>query len=183
VKSGIYSLPITLNYRKPDGEAVKENLSASLLVVVPPRLLVNLQSPVPEIANVGEPFPLALDIVNAGDATVKLTLARVEAENADVLEGQEIPLSPLANDEDTSINALVMSMSEGPVEVTVTILYLDDLNREQTIVNSYSSQAMLPPTPEFMPTPETPDQAGGEGDAAPGNLIERLLLGLLGLGS
>ncbi|GAB4453581.1 MAG: hypothetical protein Kow00120_23510 [Anaerolineae bacterium] len=182
VKSGIYSLPITLNYQKPDGTAVKESLSASLIVIAPPRLQVSLQSPVPESAPVGEPFPVALEVLNVGDTSVNLTGARVTVENGEVLEGAEIALSPLKATEDVSVSALVMPLGEGPVEVTVTLLYTDDLNREQAIVNTYSSAAFMVPTPEAIPTPFEP-VPGDEVETTGDNLIERLLLGLLGLGS
>lgn len=181
VKSGVYSLPITLRYQGADNKPVQETLYASLLVVSPPRLLISLQSPVPETVNAGEPFPLALDIVNTGETSVNLKSARVEAENAEVVEGAETTLNALKKDEDTTVSALVMPLAEGPVNVTVTLHYLDDLNREQTIVNTYSSQAMPPPVIEVIPTPETgvPETPEPSQD----DLIQRLLLGLLGLGS
>jgi uncharacterized repeat protein (TIGR01451 family) len=179
-KSGIYNLPITLRYLEADGTASQELMYATLLVVAPPRLRVTEQIPVPESINTGEPFSLALEMVNTSDTAVNLTAARVEGENIEVLDSADIPLSPLKPDEDSVINATLMALSDGPVEVTVTLFYLDDLSREQTLAYAYSSTAMAPPPPEPLPPEPEPvvveDQNGSD-------WFGRILLGLLGLGS
>ena len=181
VNSGIYSLPITLRYLSTDGKSVQESLTASLLVVVPPRLQVNLQGLFPEMVNVGEPLPVNLLIYNAGKANVNLTGLTVEAENGEVVEGAETSLNTLRSEEDIGANALVLPQEEGPVNVTVTLRYLDDLNREGTLVSTYQTQAMPPPPPidPFPPDVGPPPTEDPKRD----DIIGRLLLGLLGLGS
>src|SRR5690606_11322709 len=87
--SGIYSLPITLRYKKADGATVQDNLRASVVVVKPPTLRINLQSPLPEMVNVGEPVTLAYELVNTGAAALNLTNATTTAENAEILDGAE----------------------------------------------------------------------------------------------
>src|SRR5205085_154612 len=64
VNSGIYSLPVTLRFNKPDGSAGQVNLRASIVVVAPPKLQIILDSPIPENVNAGEPFPIALTFKN-----------------------------------------------------------------------------------------------------------------------
>lgn len=183
VKSGIYSLPITLRYTRPDGASAQETLAASMVVVAPPRLQITLQGSIPETVNAGEPFPLALEIANNGATTVTLTRAATEGENIDVLEGKEAPLAPVKSGEDATFSALVMPLAEGPVSVTVTLRYIDDLNQEREIVQTFETEAVAPPPPPddstFGPpvTPE-PEPEGGSDD-----LVGRFLRGLLGLGS
>lgn len=183
VKSGIYNLPITLRYTRADGSTAQETLGASMVVVAPPRLQITLQGMVPEMVNVGEPFPLALEIANNGAAAVTLTGATTAGENVEVLEGADAPLSPVKAGEDTTFNALVMPVEEGPVSVTVTLRYMDDLNQEREIVRTYETEAMAPPPPpdDMMPgppvTPEPQETGGGD------DLVGRFLRGLLGLGS
>jgi len=183
VKSGIYSLPITLRYTKADGSTAQETLAASMVVVAPPRLQITLQGIIPETVNIGEPFPLALEIANSGAATVNLTGAATEGENIDVLEGKELPLAPVKAGEDTTFNALVMPLEEGPVSVTLTLRYLDDLNQERTIVRTYETEAIAPPPPPDDPMigqPVMPEPQVEDGDD---DVVGRFLRGLLGLGS
>lgn len=183
VSSGIYSLPVTLRYQDPEStDTSQTTLNASVIVIVPPQLQLNLQSPIPETANVGEPFPIALEIINVGKNQVNFRSAAVEGENVEVIEGAEALLVPLKTDEDATINALVMPSEEGAVIVTLTLHYTDDLNRPRTIVETYLSEAVTPPPMEeefgppidFMPTPEPTPEVDPVG---------QLLLGLLGLGS
>ena len=183
VRSGIYSLPITLRYTKADGTSAQESLAASMVVVAPPRLQITLQGAVPEMVNVGEPFPLTLEIANNGTATVNVTGGATEGENIEVLEGKETPLTPVKTGEDTMFNALVMPVEEGPVTVTVSLRYLDDLNQEREIVRTYETEAVAAPPPPDDPMagpPVTPEPEEPDGDD---DLVGRFLRGLLGLGS
>ncbi len=181
VNSGIYNLPITLNYQKADGAAVKETLNAGVVVIAPPRLQINLDSPVPESANVGEPLSLSLTVQNTGSARVNFTRVQVEAENGEVLEGADAALTPLPADDDLSVSGVVMPLEEGRTAITITLHYTDDLNREQTITRTYETEAIAPPPP-----PEVIEEPGPvivEEPIEEDDFVERLLLGLLGLGS
>jgi hypothetical protein len=182
VNSGIYSLPITLRYTKPDGSAAQDSLRASVVVVAPPKLLTVLQTPLPETANVGEPFPVAIELSNSGTATINLREALVTTDNGEIVEGATTLLTPMGGDDDAMINALVMPQEEGPVRVTVTIRYIDDLSQPAEIVLTYDSEAVQPPPPPEEPPPmieETPPPA----EPTTEDRLGRLLLGLLGLGS
>ncbi len=185
VSSGIYSLPITLRYKKPDGSAGQDSLRASVVVLAPPRLRIELQSPLPEEVNVGEPLPIALDIINVGKKDVDLTFANFEVENAEILDGAETFLGTLKTTEDTSVAATIMPNDEGPVKVRVIFNYLDELNQEQVITEDYEIQALLPPPPPEEEFPLIPDINVPPPEEEPDNsaLLGRLLLGLLGLGS
>jgi hypothetical protein len=179
--SGIYNLPITLRYQKTDGTPVQNSLSASIVIIAPPVLQISLRSPVPESVNVGEPFSLEVVIANNGKNTFNVTRITVEAENGELLDGQETLPKPIKTTENTSVMPMIMAVEEGKVEVTLTIYYLDDFNREATVVQTYETEAMAPPPPEdfpdmmpeFTPTPEPEDDG----------TIGKVLLGLLGLGS
>lgn len=181
VQSGIYNLPLTLSYQKRDGSNVQETLFAGVVVIVPPRMQITLDSPLPESVNVGEPLAFSLTLFNAGGEQVDFTNATVAVNNGEVLEGAQTPLNPLNADDDTTVSAVVLPMDEGNVEIVVTLFYIDDLNHEQTLVETYQTAAMLPPPPPedvFEPAPVVEEPV--EEDQ---RVIERLLLGLLGLGS
>jgi uncharacterized repeat protein (TIGR01451 family) len=183
VESGIYGVPITLRYLLPDGTSAQDTLRASVLVSVPPQLQFEDQAPVMPEVNVGEPLPIALGVTNTEDSTVRLVSAAVEAENAEVLEGAETALAALPADDDITLSALVMPLAEGPVRVTLTLTYLDDLNAERTLVRTVETRAVQPPPPPeevFIPEPTPIVPVEAEAD---GNVLGRLLRGLLGLGS
>ncbi len=181
--SGIYSLPITLRYKKADGATVQDNLRASVVVVKPPTLRINLQSPLPEMANVGEPVTLAYELVNTGTAALNLTNATTEVENGEILDGAETFVGVIAANDQGAYSSTFMPMEEGPMTVNVEIRYLDDLNNERSFSYEYSLEAVQPPPPpdiepepDFFPTPTPVPEAD---DA----WLGKLLMGLLGLGS
>ena len=182
VVSGIYSLPITLRYTKPDGATTQDSLRASVVVVAPPKLQTVLQTPLPETVNVGEPFPVAIELSNSGTAKINLREANVITDNGEVIEGATTTLIPMGGDDDATIAAMVMPQEEGPVSVSVVIHYTDDLSQPAEIVLSYNTQAVQPPPPPEEPPPmieETPPPA----EPTTEDTLGRLLLGLLGLGS
>ncbi len=184
VSSGVYSLPITLRYLRPDGEDVQENLRASLVVVVPPTLQTE-ELFMPETVFTGEPLPVGITLTNTGTNAVNFVRAEVTAENAEVVEGAELPLAAVRKDENTAINAMVLPLSPGPVVITVTVYYRDDLNREQTLTYTYETTAEeAPPAPpiDAGPPPDV-EQPPVEAPQEDSNFLGRLLLGLLGLGS
>lgn len=181
-KSGIYTLPITLRYNDEDGKEKQENLQASFVVVAPPKVQTNLESPIPETVNTGEPLPLAVNIANTGSEDVRFTDALIEVENGEVLEGAQTFIGNLNGDDDTTLSALVMPLEEGVMRVTIRLNYIDELNQLAQITLDYETQAVMPPPPleelpppDLMPAP-TPEPQQDD-------FLGRLLLALLGLGS
>jgi hypothetical protein len=184
VDSGIYGLPITLRYQKADGANGQDSLSAPLVVVMPPQLQLSLQNPVPPLVNVGEPVSLALRVGNKGKKQVNFVKALVEAENGEVVSGQETPLNPMQVNDDVTINASVNPTGAGPVKITLMLVYLNDLNRQQSITEVYESEAVIPPT-QVPITPVSPIETPPptEQPVNQRDLLGRILLALLGLGS
>jgi hypothetical protein len=181
--SGIYSLPITLRYKKADGETVQDNLRASVVVVKPPTLRINLISPPPESVTVGEPITLTYDLINTGAAALNLTNATTIAENAEVVDGAETFVGVVAANDQGAYTSTFIPSLPGTLTADVEIRYLDDLNNERSFTYQYTIEAVEPPpppeiepTPDFIPTP-TPEP---ESDDA---WLGKLLMGLLGLGS
>ncbi len=182
VASGIYNLPVTLRYTKPDGSSGQDSVQVSVVVVAPPRLQIALQGAVPESVNMGEPLALSWQVRNLGSKSVNLTFARVTTSSGEVVDGAETFAGTLRADEDLVLNAAVVPAEEGELTLTLALSYLDDLNREQTIVETFESTVVSPPPPEdagppedFTPTPVAETRDDG--------WLGRLLLGLLGLGS
>ncbi len=187
INSGIYGLPITLNYiRRSDGAPTQDGLRASVVVVAPPALQVRLQSPLPPNVNGGEPLPLALEIVNTGEKRVNLLEAAVEAQNGMVVEGAKSPLNNLNNGEDTTVNAVVIPLESGALAVTFTIAYIDELRQQSSLRYTFQTEVAEPTPPPEIPTEEpplTPIAPTPTPTLSQNDLLRRILLGLLGLGS
>jgi hypothetical protein len=179
VTSGIYPLPITLQYILPDGTSKQDSLNISLVVIVPPRLQFSPEQPLPETLNTNEAIPVSLEIKNNG-RDVNLTEAVFTMENGEILEGASIPLEVLKAGEDTSITALVMPSQDGDVQVTITLHYLDELNQAETIELNYLAQATTPPPIEEPPYEEPPIV---EEPPVEVNWFGRFMMAFLGLGS
>lgn len=181
VSSGIYNLPVNLRYTYVDAEEPEEaSLNASLVVISPPRVRMELAEPLPEPANVGEPLPIVLAVENTGTNDVRFDRAEVTAENAEVLEGAQSRLSRLEADDDLTVTALITPNAEGEFSVTFRLHYRDELNQPQFLEHTIRGTAVMPPPPpvEEPPPPvaEPVDQTGDD------DFIGRLLLGFLGLG-
>ncbi|MBN1564905.1 MAG: IPT/TIG domain-containing protein [Anaerolineae bacterium] len=187
VESGIYQLPITLKYRGPNNTDSEISLGASIVVIRPPRVLIQVDTPLPSIIETGDTASLELTLINTGQRDINFTFARVEAENAEIFEGEQTFIGLLETGGSTTLTALIMPLEAGPMTVTVMLDYLNDLNRDDTLITVYEAEAVEPPPPPpvredpitppvFVPTPTpTPEPEG--------DVISRLLRGLLGLGS
>jgi len=180
VSSGIYSLPVTLQYLLTDGTSRQETLNLSLIVLVPPRLRFNPPNPLPETANMGEPLPVSLEVQNVGRNALELTGASFSATNAEILDGSELPLESLESDDSTNLSAVLMPLAEGPVEITMTLNFSDGLGQPESITQTYTLEAVMPPPPIDVPMDEPPVVVEPEPEP---DWFGRLLMALLGLGS
>lgn len=186
VTSGVYSLPITLRYQKPDGTSAQDNLRASVVVIKPPTLRVVLQSPPPEFAMMGEPITLVYDLVNNSTSSVlQLTNATTEAENGEVVDGADVFIGQISANDQSTYGSTIIPSEEGTMTITATIRYLDDLNNEREIVETFEVEVSAPPPPpDIEPTPDLlPFPTSEPTPESNNDVLGRLLLGLLGLGS
>ncbi|MCA9909272.1 MAG: hypothetical protein KC519_11530 [Anaerolineae bacterium] len=183
VNSGIYDLPINLRYVGSSGRTEEETLTATLVVLRPPRLRLSLEASIggPEYP-VGQPSPVALTIINTGRQDVVLTIGEVTAENAEIVGDSESFIGTLRSGEDRTLETEIVPEEEGDVTLTFTLTYIDDFNQEQMIERSYTVTAAvveLPPDeftppPDFVPPPiEEPER----------DWLSRLVLAFMGLGS
>jgi hypothetical protein len=182
VESGIQTLPITVRYTSPQGDTGQTVLPASLVVVVPPRLQVDLAEPLPETVNQNEPFPVSLQVTNLGRSNEIIDRADVGVEGGDVIEGRTAPVGVIRPDDDATINALVVPTELGRFGVTFTLVYTDDLGVERSLEYPFAVEVVEapPPPPIVEQLPDlgvTPVPQAEEDD-----LLGRLLLGFLGLG-
>jgi hypothetical protein len=187
VDSGVYPLPVTLRYQRSDGSFSQDNLRVSIPVIVPPQIRITQSSPLPAEANMGEPLFMTLEIANRGRKPVNFSNAVISVEGGEVISEAETFLGPLRNEDQTTLEASVLPNLEGEMTIIVTLNYTDDLNRVQSLTQEYTVNVLPPlPTPDIGELPEgfNPFPVEQEDPQLNGEeLLGRLLLGLLGLGS
>ncbi len=182
VESGIQTLPITVRYNTSEGSSGQTVLPASLVVIVPPRLQVDVAETLPETINQNEPFALGLQVTNLGRGNEIIDRAEVSVTGGEVIEGTTATVGILRPDDDATINALVVPTELGRFSVTFTLIYTDDLGAERDLQYTYGFDVVEPPPPppEVEQLPDLGVSLTPEPE--PDDLLGRLLLGFLGLG-
>jgi hypothetical protein len=178
VTSGIYTLPVALEYLLPDGTSSQQTLNATVLVVVPPRLRLVETGTRDAPLTAGEDATLTVRLSNLGDAEATLTTMHVTGENVSISEGAEILLDPLQADDYVSESITFQAAASGDYTLTVAVEYQDDLSRTQTMTTTFTGTA------EDAQTRERPTNTQREAPQPPEteDLAGRLLLGFLGFG-
>jgi len=185
VKSGLYTLPVSVRYRDADGKSAQANFQLTLLVVAPLRALLTLDTPAPDEMFVGDMLELAWTLQNLGSSDARFESLEISAEGLEVLSGASSFVGTIKADRKANFSTSLLASLEGEGQITLTLHYLDEMNRSQTLTEAYRIMIVAapiieepnmgeepplvePPTP--TPAPERP-------------WFQRLLLGLMGLGS
>jgi hypothetical protein len=170
-----YGVPALLSYEDARGTGRSDVQRISLVVQRRPIFRIDFYRPV-EGAMVGMPFPLPVEVINLGKATVNVTIMEVTGEGLEIQNGS-LYVGPLDGGTSASLEATAVAQQAGTVEVVVNVHYLDDFNRPQTVSQTLTVEVAGSPEPvpqESAPSPE----GGGFWEK-----ILRFLRGLLGLGS
>ncbi len=170
-----YGIPALLFYEDARGTTRSDVQRISLVVQRRPIFRIDFYRPV-EGAMVGMPFPLPVEVINLGKATVNVTMMEVTGEGLEIQNGS-LYVGPLDGGTSASLEATAVAQQAGTVEVVVNVHYLDDFNRPQTVSQTLTVEVAGPPEPvppESAPSPER----GGFWEK-----LLRFLRGLLGLGS
>ncbi len=171
-----YGIPVLLAYEDSRGNSRTDVQRISLIVQHRPIFRISFYQPV-EGAMVGVPFPLPVEVINLGKATVNVTTLELTSEDLEIRDGS-LYVGPLDGGTSASLEATATAGEPGPAEVVVHVHYLDNLNQPQEITRTLTVEVQ--PAPE--PTPEEPQgPPGGKGGFWEGLL--RFVRGLLGMGS
>ncbi|MBC7226192.1 MAG: IPT/TIG domain-containing protein [Thermoflexales bacterium] len=170
-----YGVPALLAYEDARGTSRSDVQRISLVVQRRPIFRIGFYRPV-EGAMVGTPFPLPVELINLGKASVNVTMMEVTGEGLEIQNGS-LYVGPLDGGTSASLEATAVAQQAGTAEVVVSVHYLDDFNRPQTVTQTLTVEVAGPPEPapqESAPSSETPTFW---------EKILRFLRGLLGLGS
>jgi hypothetical protein len=182
---GAYSMKISFAYLDERGNIFTDDQVITLLVYLVPSVEVSFyMEPPPFFA--GQPNMLPLQITNLGKKSVVFGNMRVTAEGAQ-LSNNIYLVGFLDTGGYTSLDATLIPEQPGPLELLVTVEYVDDFNQAQTITKTIPIEVQEMPI--FEPPPEGPDGSGGFGEPMPApeetfwQKVWRFVKGLLGLDS
>lgn len=173
--SGVYNVPVTLEYDGPDDTQRTESQLVNLLVSRRPQLQVDFYR-TPAEGLVGEPLELPIEVVNIGRNLVNVSTLQVGGPDLEIQEGS-VFVGALDGGTSGSIDALVVPQSSGSLPVVVTVNYLDDFNQARQITETLTISVAEP-----LPEPEAEDTPSEEPGGIWGGFV-RFLRGLFGLGS
>ena len=183
-----HNLPVALAYDTDGGTREKDTQRISLMVRRRPQFKVSFYRPVEGSAMVGQPFPLPIEVVNAGTARFNIPTLEATGEGLEFMGEASTFVGNLDPGGSWTLDAMAVSMAPGPVDIVVNIHYVDDLNQTQLFSQTLTVDVMDMPQPEGFDGPIGPD-----GPLDPTGPVEtpetlsqkiwRFIKGFLGLGS
>lgn len=175
-KPGVYVLEVALSYDDADGQSRTGTEVVTLLVTRRVDLEISALEVITDTV-VGQPVPFAVELINAGTATVNVGTVRVVGGRyMDVLADPRF-IGPLDASAADVIEAQLTPRGAGEAVVTVEVDYLDDFNQQQTFEQEFVFQ---------VAAEAAPDVSIDEDEQPPvrsRSLIVRVLRGLFGFGA
>ena len=181
--SGVYNLPLDFSYGNSDRTDAQV---VNLLVEKAPQLQVGFyRSTGPGF--VGQPLDLPVEVVNIGRSLINVSTLSLSSPDGTV-ENNSIYIGPLDGGTSGSLDGLIVPEAGGPLEVVVTVNYLDDFNQPQIFEQTLTVQVEAPDEPPEFGEDGRVIVVDGETADSPedesfGQLLWRFIRGMLGLGS
>ena len=181
-EAGAYNIAAVLAYEDNRDSRRTETQVISLVVLRKPQLRAVFYRPL-DPAFVGQPVVLPIEVTNIGRKLVNVNVIEVSSPNMAVQNGS-MYVGALDAGTNGTIDAMGIPSQAGPVEVVVTVNYLDDFSQPQVF-----TATLQVPVSDAPPTPaQPPPGAQGPGMEQPSggdfwSGLLRVLRALLGLGS
>lgn len=177
--SGVYNLPVTLEYETADGKPITANQMLNLLVNRLPQLKIGFYRPV-EKQLVGETVTLPVEVINIGRHVVTVSTMEVTGQDMQIAGGISF-IGALDGGTTGSMDASAVPEKSGRLPVLVTVNYLDDFNQPQTITAELAIEVEEPtPVPTGFESGAVDSEEAATGWWA---RLLQILKGLVGLGS
>ncbi len=174
--AGAYSLPVALAFDDTRGTRHTDSQLISLLVHRRPHFQIGFYRSV-EMATVGVPFALPVEVTNIGRTLVNVSTLEVTSEQLEISEGS-LYMGPLDGGTAGSLEPMAVAHEGGTAEVVVSIYYLDDFEQPQVVTKTLTVEVEEPLEP-----PPGAEQVSEEQEEGFWDKVLRFLRGLLGLGS
>ncbi len=173
----MYQLPVMLEYDDPRGPRRSSTEIISLMVIRAPLLHIGLMEPITR-ALVGQPINPAVEIINIGQYAANINQAYLTSDAMDITQGMSTYIGPMDKGTSQLIQAAAVPRQAGLATITVTVNYVDDLNRPQSITHALVF--------DVQEIPQAPAPTPAVSSSTDGGVLEwlgKLLRGLFGLGS
>ncbi len=131
---GAYPLKISFVYTDGHSTRIVDDQIITLLVYSLPQVEVGYYRD-PGVFLSGQPNQLPLQVTNLGRSTTVLGSLKVTDENADITNNVSL-VGPLEPGGYFTMDAVVMPMQPGPLDLLVTINYTDSFNQPRTITQT-----------------------------------------------
>ena len=128
---GAYPLKVSFVYKDDGGSSFTDDQVVTLLIYAPPVIEISFYQP-PDPFFVGMPGGLPLQVVNLDRKSVVLGRLQASVE-AGELSNNVLPIGLLDAGGYFTLDAVYIPVAAGPVELTVTVDYLDDFSQPQRI--------------------------------------------------
>ncbi len=135
---GAYPVKITFSYTDANGNQVNDDQVITLLIYSLPNVDVAFYQPVGDLL-VGQPGPLPLQVTSLGKRAAILGKMRVQTDAGMVTNGEAL-MGSLDPGGYFTLDAMVTPNNPGPLNLSITIEYLDDFNQPQTITKTINPQ-------------------------------------------
>jgi hypothetical protein len=167
---------VTLAFDDARGTRHTDSQLISLLVRRRPHFQIGFYRPV-EVAVVGVPFELPIEVTNIGRTLVNVSTLEVSSAQLEISDGS-LYLGPLDGGTSGSLEAMAVAQEGGTAEVLVTAHYLDDFDQPQVVTKTLTVEVEEPAEASAETGEGAQEQEEGFWDK-----VLRFLRGLLGLGS
>jgi hypothetical protein len=137
---GAYPLKVSFVYKDEGGSSFTDDQVVTLLIYAPPVIEISFYQP-PEPFFVGMPGGLPLQVVNLDRKSVVLGRMQASVE-AGELSNNVLPIGLLDAGGYFTLDAVFFPAAAGPVELTVTVDYLDDFSQPQRITQVLPIEGM-----------------------------------------
>lgn len=174
-KPGVYVLDVTLSYEDADGQS---HASAEVVTLLVSRRVDLEISPLEVITDtvVGQTVPFAVELVNAGTATVNVGQVKVVGGRYMDVAADPRFVGPLDASAADLVEARLTPRGAGEATVTVVVEYLDDFNQRLTFEEEFAFTVRAAETVRDGPEADEPPVASRP-------LFLRILRGLFGFGA
>ncbi len=184
---GAYSLKLSFLYSDARGAHYTDDQVITLLVFSPPLVEVNFYREAGPFY-VGQPGPLPVQIINLGRKATVLGTMKLTTKSGQIMNDSTL-VGALDAGLSFPLDSNLIADKTGPVDIDVTISFIDDFNQPQTLNQTLSVNVQDAPIIEEPLGPDGKPINSGEGSIptpAPETFwdkVTRFLKGMIGLDS
>jgi hypothetical protein len=182
---GAYSMKISFAYLDERGRNFTDDQVITLLVYSLPQVEIGFYRETGPVY-AGQPGVLPIHVINMGHKSTILGNMHVSADDMQ-FTNNNLAVGPLDPGLDFVMDASMTPNQAGPLDITVTVDYIDDFNQPQKISKALHVDVLAAPAVE--PGINNPGKDGGPVEVLPGSTetflqkVWRLVRGLIGLDS